>query len=30
MVGASAIASEDDLAAWIERRVGFAGTLPPK
>ena len=30
MVGTPGIASEDDLAAWIERGVGFAAALPPK
>lgn len=30
MVGPEGYAEDDDLASWVERGVGFAGSLPPK
>ena len=29
-VGVDGIAEDDDLAAWVERGLAFAGSLPPK
>ena len=29
-VGTDGIAEDDDLAAWVARGIGFAGSLPPK
>ena len=29
-VDAAGIAEDDDLRAWVERGLAFAGTLPPK
>lgn len=29
-VGGAGIAEDDDLAAWVERGLAFAGSLPPK
>ena len=30
MVGREGIASEEGLREWVERGLGFAGSLPPK
>lgn len=29
-VGAGGVAEDEDLAAWVERGLAFAGSLPPK
>jgi TfoX/Sxy family transcriptional regulator of competence genes len=29
-VGTDGIAEDDDLAAWVDRGVAYAGSLPPK